>query len=348
MKFNKLFLVSSVLIFSIIFLNCSSKESGLKPRVIVTTDINNGPGDPDDRQSLCHLLFYANELNIRGIIPDRFSKTGTEACTIVLDLYEKDFNNPNTKYKEYGYPTVDYFRNYALVSEKESAIQRIINEAKIEGQGPLWILVWGNMGVLNDVLKTTPEIANKIRIITIATFLRAKENGGDGNIKNWNSWGRQEVYDNFPKLWWLESEWTYNGMFPGKEAVDLKETLAKNAGELGKHIKDVIGTVEWADNFRAGDTPTVLYMIDPNHDLNDPTQASWAGKYNKPFPEERPYFWTGITGKHEWDAENPVNTWENASKIYELRVNTLLNRRPDMYDALINKVFDLYNVNSEK
>ena len=50
-----------------------------KPRVIVTTDINNAGGDPDDKQSLVHLLWYADELDIVGIIPDYWNGKGYEA-----------------------------------------------------------------------------------------------------------------------------------------------------------------------------------------------------------------------------------------------------------------------------
>ena len=105
----------------------------------------------------------------------------------------------------------------------------------------------------------------------------------------------------------------------------------------------MIGTVSWADNFRAGDTPTVLYMIDPTHDLDDPTQSSWAGKYTRPFPETRPNYWIGITGGHDWDFQDPTKTWENASAVYQARVKTMLNERPEMYAALLSRVKKLYN-----
>ena len=49
-------------------IGCNS--SSPKPRVIITTDINNAGGDPDDKQSLVHVLWYADELDIVSIIPD--------------------------------------------------------------------------------------------------------------------------------------------------------------------------------------------------------------------------------------------------------------------------------------
>jgi hypothetical protein len=76
----------------------------VKPRVAVTTDIDNGPDDLDDRQSLCHLLFYANELDIRAVIRHRFSRTATEACTLAFDHYAKAFANPKTRCRALGYP----------------------------------------------------------------------------------------------------------------------------------------------------------------------------------------------------------------------------------------------------
>ncbi|MFW5759856.1 MAG: hypothetical protein ACOCXH_02615 [Cyclobacteriaceae bacterium] len=45
---------------------------------------------------------------------------------------------------------------------------------------------------------------------------------------------------------------------------------------------------EWPQYFRVGDTPSVLYVIDPEHDIDGPTESSWAGKFKQPFPQMRP------------------------------------------------------------
>lgn len=313
-----------------------------KPRVIITTDINAGSGDPDDRQSLCHLLWYANDLDIRAIIPDRFSPTAIEACDIALDLYEKDFRSPKHRLRTLGYPSANALRKLTLITERAAAIQRIIDEAQLDDERPLWVLVWGNMKLISDALKAEPKIAGKLRVITIGTNVKAKESGGDGTKINWNGAGRQYVFDNFPNMWWLESDWTYNGMFHGPEAIQLKEDLAACGGNVGQHISDVIDTVPWADNFRAGDTPTVLYMVDSGHDLNDPTETSWAGRYIKPFPKTRPNYWTGINGGHDWNYANPIETWSNASAVYQARAKTLADQREAMYAALLRRVQTIY------
>lgn len=324
-------------------LRAQDHTSLLKPRVIVTTDINNGSGDPDDRQSLCHLLWYANELDIRAIIPDRFSESAVQACDLAFDHYQRDFENTTSRFRELGFPNPDDFRNKILVRSQTKAVERIIAEANASDRhDPVWILVWGNMNLLGEALKTDPTIAPRLRVITIGTFLKAKESGGDGYERNWNGAGRKYVFDNFPHLWWIESDWTYNGMFPGVQPVRLKESLATFGGELGKHIRDVIATVPWADNFRAGDTPTVLYMVDPSHNLDDPSTSSWAGRYVNPFPQVRSNYWIGITGGHKWDFTDPTKTWANASDVYQARANTLAKRRPEMYESLLARVKELY------
>ena len=89
----------------------STMSQSHKPRLIVTTDINNGPGDPDDRQSLCHLVLYADVLDIRGSVPDRFSPKAIETCHIAFDLYEEDFNRPGTRFGDDGFPQADFFRD---------------------------------------------------------------------------------------------------------------------------------------------------------------------------------------------------------------------------------------------
>ena len=64
-----------------------------RPRVFIFTDINIDQGDPDDRQSLIHLLWYADELTVEGIVPDRWNAQGYEACKLALNAYADDYQN---------------------------------------------------------------------------------------------------------------------------------------------------------------------------------------------------------------------------------------------------------------
>jgi len=86
---------------SFLFVLLSSTSIESKPRVFIFTDINIDAGDPDDRQSLIHLLWYANELEIEGIVPGRWQAKGQEACQLAVEAYAKDYNYT---LKKKGYP----------------------------------------------------------------------------------------------------------------------------------------------------------------------------------------------------------------------------------------------------
>ncbi|MBD1911013.1 MULTISPECIES: nucleoside hydrolase-like domain-containing protein [unclassified Leptolyngbya] len=317
-----------------------------RPRVLITTDINIGQGDPDDRQSMAHLLMYADEVNIRGIIPHRFLAGGVKATMLAIDAYEQDYNDTNTRYKSLGYPAPDALR--ATVARHPRAARRLlIREAQqATADDPLYVLVWGNMRTLRDALLKKPAIADRLRVLSIGTHLRSPWDNAC-HEQNWNGSGREEIYSDprFNHLWWIENDWTFEGMFQGDAPQELLEQL-KGYGALGRNIWDVVQPFEWARYFRAGDTPSLLYVLDPNHSRDKPTQGSWAGQFYQPFPETRPNYYTDIHGGNAWDYQDPCRTWTLAQTVYKARVQTLLDRRPMMYEALITKLNRLYNQTS--
>jgi Cellulose-binding Sde182, nucleoside hydrolase-like domain len=326
-----------------------SCQAGETPRVVIFTDINIESGDPDDRQSLIHLLWYANELQIQGIIPDRWNARSVEACNLVIDAYAEDFRNYSFHSKNYPAPEV---LRKIVANDLEEAFN-IFNAAVTDTCSPLYVLVWGNMKVISKILLTHPEYFQNIRLITIGTGLMLEkdiknlpkncEKSKACEQLNWNGFGRNAIYDNpqFNDMWWIEINWTYSGMFLGEEPKNMFHKLSKY-GDLGKHIKDVVKNESWAQYFRVGDTPSVLYVIDSDHDINNPTQSSWAGRFVKPFPARKPNYYTDYSGSQKWDYLNPCNTWENHTLVRDEATKTLLNRRPAMYNALIEKLNLLY------
>ena len=329
------------IIFFLISFSLFAKES--KPRVFIFTDINIDKGDPDDRQSLIHLLWYANELEITGIVPDRWNAQGLEASKMAVEAYTADYGDFN--FQQSGYPTPSHIENL-LATDVEDAIQRFRNAAEKEKES-LYVLIWGNMKNFGKAINRYPEIADNIRVITIGTGLKygpKDEVAGDNcTTPNWNGPGRNEVYHDprFKKMWWLEINWTYNGMFSGEGPKEMFNKLS-TYGEMGEHIRSVTKNHEWAQYFRVGDTPSVLYMIDPNHNLDDPTESSWAGKFKKPFPEERPNYYTDDNGPVKWDYSDPCNTWSNLKEMYAYNKSTLEKERPEMYEALLEKLNKVY------
>jgi hypothetical protein len=60
-----------------------------KPRVLVSTDI--GGTDPDDNQSLAHLLMYSEMFDLEGLVSSpSFGDGSTSEIYRMIDVYEKD------------------------------------------------------------------------------------------------------------------------------------------------------------------------------------------------------------------------------------------------------------------
>jgi len=63
----------------------------------------------------------------------------------------------------------------------------------------------------------------------------------------------------------------------------------------------------------------LLFLIDPAHDVEDPTSSSWAGKFKK-----------------------PCATWFNLKEMYSFNKSTLHKERAVMYESLLQKLDSLY------
>jgi len=310
--------------------------------VFVLTDINLVGGDPDDRQSLIHLLWYANELDIVGIAPDYWKGKGYEASLEAIAAYEKDYTTHG--FADKGYPPPETARGW-LARDEHDAIARLVQSAKISEQ-PLYVLVWGGMVTLKNALRTHPEIVDRLRVLSIGTGVKYDPKGAAEEActaPNWNGRGRDAIYadERFASLWWIESNWTYNGMFDGEGPRQMFAALS-SYGAMGAHIQAVTKDHAWAQYFRVGDTPSVLYLIDPQHDADNPEASSWAGLFRKPFPGSRPHYYTDDNGSVEWDYADPCRTWANAEAMYAHNKSTLGDRRPEMYAALLDKLRVLY------
>jgi hypothetical protein len=65
-----------------------------RPRMVVSTDI--GETDPDDFQSMVHLLVYADALDLEGLISSPCGPGRKEHILQVIDHYARDYKNLRT------------------------------------------------------------------------------------------------------------------------------------------------------------------------------------------------------------------------------------------------------------
>lgn len=90
--------------FAAILFGCSTNKQMNLPRVIVSTDI--GESDPDDFQSMVHLLVYADTLNIEGLVSSPPFEGSTEQIKEVIGAYATDY--PNLVRHSNNFPKPEY------------------------------------------------------------------------------------------------------------------------------------------------------------------------------------------------------------------------------------------------
>ena len=79
-----------------------------KPRILISTDI--GGTDPDDNQSLAHLLMYSDRFHIEGLVSSpSYGKGSVHEILRMIDLYEKDL--PRLLVHQKGFAKPQYLRS---------------------------------------------------------------------------------------------------------------------------------------------------------------------------------------------------------------------------------------------
>ena len=259
----------------------SGALAGHRHRVVVSTDI--GGTDPDDFQSMVHLLVYADCFDIEGLISSPYGSGRKEDILKVIDCYAKDYANLKT-YSD-KYPTPDSLRAitkqgetemapYAGVRQSTEGSEWIVHCARRDDPRPLYVLVWGGIDDLAQSLHDAPDIPPKLRVYWIG-----------GPNKKWSPDAYQYIVDYHPELWIVESNATYCGWFFG----------GNQSGQWGnkkfvtQHIagKGALGDffVTQLNRVKMGDTPSVGWLLKGTPE--DPSQPGWGGSYVRAW--ERPY-----------------------------------------------------------
>lgn len=249
----------------------------IRPRILVSTDI--GGTDPDDNQSMTHLLMYSDKFAIEGLVSSpSYGKGNKEQILRMIDLYEKDL--PKLKQHQKGLATPGYLRSvtkqgrhgnapYAGYTTATEGSNWIIKCAKKKSAHPLWILGWGGLEDLAQALHDAPEIQSKIRVYWIG-----------GPNKKWSANSYDYIARNFPNLWFIENNASYYGFFSNNnmpdsvKPSDYYDKFIQAGGNLGKDFKNY-----YNGEVKMGDTPSLLYMMDG--DPNDPFRQSWGGSFEK-------------------------------------------------------------------
>lgn len=249
----------------------------VKPRILISTDI--GGTDPDDNQSMTHLLMYSDLFTIEGLVSSpSYGNGSTKEILRMIDLYEKDL--PKLKKHQKGFASPEYLRSitkqgqrgnapYEGLSKSSEGSDWIIKCAKKKSTQPLWVLGWGGLEDIAQALHDAPEIQDKIRVYWIG-----------GPNKKWSANSYAYIVKNFPKLWFIEVNSSYYGFFSNNNDLDnvnssnYYDKIINGAGHLGKDFKNY-----YKGEIKMGDSPTLFYLMDGNPE--NPNRESWGGSFEK-------------------------------------------------------------------
>ncbi len=255
--------------------------AGHRYRVLVSTDI--GGTDPDDFQSMVHLLVYADCFDIEGLVSSPYGPGRKEDILRVIDCYEKDYVNLKTYSNQY--PTPDALRAitkqgeterapYAGVRRATEGSQWIVDCARRDDPRPLHVLIWGGIEDLSQALHDAPDILPTLRVYWIG-----------GPNKKWGPDTFQYLVTHHPKLWIIECNATYRGWFTGGN----QSGQWGNEAFVSQHVagKGALGDffVGKKADIKMGDTPSVGWLLKGTP--GDPSQPGWGGRFVRAW--QRPY-----------------------------------------------------------
>jgi hypothetical protein len=256
--------------------------SGERPRLIVSTDI--GGTDPDDFQSMVHLLLYADVLDVEGLVSSPPGQGRREHILEVIGRYEADYLKLRSHSERY--PSPEHLRQItkqgALDAARGAGVGRstegsewIARCARRDDARPLWVLVWGGIDDVAQALHDEPSIESRLRVYFIA-----------GPNKKWGIPAYEYVVARHPGLWMIESNDTYRGWFVGGDQrgdLDNQAFVSRHAAGTGALGAFFAGLLE--GKIKMGDTPSVAYLL--RGTPVDPTAPSWGGRYVRAWPRQR-------------------------------------------------------------
>jgi hypothetical protein len=262
-----------------------SADPAIHRRVLVSSDI--GGTDPDDYQSMAHLLVYADAMDLEGLISSPYGPGRKKHLLEVIDAYEQDF--PKLKTWSGDYPAPPRLRAIAKQGALDGSDDRgfglptegsdwIVSCARRADPRPLWVLVWGGIDDLAQALHDAPDILPKLRVYWIG-----------GPNKKWSANAYNYLEQHHPKLWIIEANSTYSGwFFGGNQTGEWGNTAFVTAhvadhGALGRYF------AQWRKGeMKMGDSPSVTYVLGQNPE--DPTQPNWGGSFVRAWERPRAVF----------------------------------------------------------
>lgn len=288
---------------------------GMKPRIVVLTDIAPGDIEPDDMESMIRLMAHADLFEVEALITSGgWNSSGRaypvgwkDSLSTTINAYEKDLPNlmkrsGQTSFmsldeemgmQKIGYwPSSDYMRKRAMLGSLELG-RRMIGEAnRSEGSDhivrladedddrPIWILAWGGA---NTFAQAIWQVQQERSPEEVSAFLRKFRvyTITDQDVP----WGDRHSDYPFSSHFEMRRDLSKDLMFIWDESAWLSqnEIGSSNWKEYVENIQGHGNLGSIYPNYKwgvEGDTPSYLHVL-PNglHDPSVPEMAGWGGYF---------------------------------------------------------------------
>ena len=311
---NKMRCILLLLAFLGVSAVSAAQEAALKPRLVVCTDIAPGDVEPDDMESMVHLMAYADMFEIEALITsvgwncDPYPGEWSKYLYRVIDAYEKDLPNLMKRSKQKGFlsqkketgrqqigywPCADYLRSRAVMGSMYGGIRSIgeqndspgsellIRLADEDDQRPIYVAAWGGANTLAQAIwrvkqtRTADEVRKFVRKFRLFTITDQDMDYAHRMDRARSShMWLRQEFQDDLLFIWDEGTWQEQCDL-GKRNWAQHQQHIQTRGALGREYPNYKWGVE-------GDTPSFLYVL-PNglSDPEDPRQAGWAGYHER-------------------------------------------------------------------
>lgn len=319
--------MKKILIFiSIVFITTFNTYSQEKPRVVILTDIGRPDLEPDDTESLVHLLCYADVLEIEGIITstgwncDPYPTESAAYRDSVVEAYATDvhmlmkrsgqqafasLNHENGKQKIGYWPSAEYIRSRCKMGSQRAGIgvigkdndsegsEFIIRLADEKDKRSIWVCAWGGANTLAQAIwkvqhtRTPKQLKAFLHKLRLYTITdQDMEYAMRKNLAYSSHQWMRREFEDDLKFVWDEGTWQLQCVL-GQKCWQKIQQHIQGHSTLGKQYPNFKYGVE-------GDTPSFLHVI-PNglHNPEDPQQVGWGGYHTWALTNDSiTYAWT--------------------------------------------------------
>ena len=303
-----------------------AKKAVLKPRLVVCTDIAPADVEPDDMESMVHLMAYADMFEIEALITsvgwncDPYPMEWMQYLERVIRAYDLDVPNLMKRSgqkrhlplkKENGqqrmgyWPSAEYLDNRRVMGSMYGGIRSIgenndspgsellIRLADEDDPRPIYVAAWGGANTLAQAIwrvkqtRSADEVSDFVKKFRLFTITDQDMDYAHRMDRARSShMWLRQEFKDNLQFIWDEGAWQEQCEL-GKRNWTQHQQHIQTKGALGKEYPNYKWGVE-------GDTPSFLYVM-PNglNDPEDPKQAGWAGYHERGLcPDSLTTAWT--------------------------------------------------------